>query len=235
VPAARVAPAGVLGEHRVVTGKSPAERALDLFVYAPLGLALSARDLLPDLVEKGRNQLTGQVSSARFVGQFAVKQGSKQANKAFERARASAEATLAERLESAGVETGARNGTAADGARPPATPPRPTPAAAHVAPTEVRPEPTTVRPTPTRAASPTPAAAGPAPSPEPVRAEPATPGAPAPLADTLAIPAYDSLSASQVVPRLSSLSPSELEAVREYETAHRGRKTILNRVAQLSS
>jgi len=218
-----------------VTSKSPAERALDLFVYAPLGLALSARDLLPDLVEKGRKQLTGQVSSARFVGQFAVKQGSKQANKAFEKARASAEATLAERLEAAGVETGVRNGATADGPRQPApgSRSRPTPTAAHVAPTEVRPEPTQVRPTPTAAASPTPAAAEPVPAPEPVRAEPPTPSAPAPLAETLAIPSYDSLSASQVVPRLSSLSPAELEAVREYEAVHRGRKTILNRVAQL--
>jgi hypothetical protein len=213
-----------------VTSKSPAERALDLFVYAPLGLALSARDLLPDLVEKGRKQLTGQVNSARFVGQFAVKQGSKQANKAFERARATAEATLAERLDAAGVDTGARNGAAA-----PAQAARPTPTpAARTAPPAVRPQPTQVRPAPTPAASPTPAAAQPAPAPEPVRAEPATPGVPAPLADTLAIPSYDSLSASQVVPRLSSLSPSELEAVREYEAAHRGRKTILNRIAQLS-
>ena len=226
---------GVVGEHREVTGKSPAERALDLFVYAPLGLALSARDLLPELVEKGRKQLTGQVSSARFVGQFAVKQGSKQANKAFEKARASAEATLAERLEAAGVDTGGRNGAAADRPRQPAPASRPTPTAAHIAPTEVRPEPTPVRPTPTAAASPTPAAAEPVPAPEPVRAEPATPGVPAPLAEALAIPAYDSLSASQVVPRLSNLSPAELEAVREYEAAHRGRKTILNRVAQLSS
>jgi hypothetical protein len=214
-----------------VTGKSPAERAIDLFVYAPLGLALSARDLLPELVEKGRKQLTGQVNSARFVGQFAVKQGSKQAGKAFERARATAEATLTERLEAAGVDTGvgARNGAAE---RP--APARPAPTAAHVAPTDVRSEPTPVRPTPTAAASPTPAAAEPVPAPEPVRAEPATPGGAAPLADTLAIPAYDSLSASQVVPRLSSLSPAELEAVREYESAHRGRKTILNKVAQLS-
>ena len=213
-----------------MTSKSPAERALDLFVYAPLGLALSARDLLPDLVEKGRKQLTGQVNSARFVGQFAVKQGSKQANKAFERARATAEATLTERLDAAGVDAGARNGAAAPphAARPTSS------AAARTAPPAVRPQPTQVRPTPTPAASPTPAAAQPAPAPEPVRAEPATPGVPAPLADTLAIPSYDSLSASQVVPRLSSLSPSELEAVREYEAAHRGRKTILNRIAQLS-
>ncbi|MGH9211772.1 MAG: hypothetical protein ACRD2C_13965 [Acidimicrobiales bacterium] len=55
----------------------------------------------------------------------------------------------------------------------------------------------------------------------------------APEASTLAIPDYDSLSASQVVNRLPSLTPDELEAVRAYEAAHRGRKTILNKAAQL--
>jgi hypothetical protein len=51
----------------------------------------------------------------------------------------------------------------------------------------------------------------------------------------LAIPGYDSLSASQVVPRLDALLPDELEAVRVYEVAHRGRRTILNRIAQLQA
>jgi hypothetical protein len=207
---------GDSGEHREVTSKTPAERALDLFVYAPLGLALSARDLLPGLVERGRQQLNGQMTQAKVVGQFAVQQGSKQAGKAFERARASAESSVASRL---GEDVA------------PERPATPAPA-----PTSVRPEPTHVRATPAPAATPTPASAGPAPAPEPVRAEPPpTPGAPAPLASTLAIPAYDSLSASQVVPRLSGLSPAELAAVRDYETAHRGRKTILNRVAQLQA
>jgi hypothetical protein len=54
-----------------------------------------------------------------------------------------------------------------------------------------------------------------------------------PTVDDLAIPGYDSLSASQVVTRLEGLTPAELEAVRTYENAHRGRKTILNKVAQL--
>jgi hypothetical protein len=64
-----------------------------------------------------------------------------------------------------------------------------------------------------------------------------TPAAPTsgPEAAELAIPDYDSLSASQVLPRLSGLSAEELEAVREYEAAHRGRKTILNRAAQLQA
>ena len=52
-------------------------------------------------------------------------------------------------------------------------------------------------------------------------------------AASLAIPDYDGLSASQVVNRLAGLSPVELESVQLYEAAHRGRKTILSKVAQL--
>jgi hypothetical protein len=55
------------------------------------------------------------------------------------------------------------------------------------------------------------------------------------VASALAIPGYDALSASQVVPRLDALRASELEAVRVYEAAHRGRRTILNRIAQLQA
>lgn len=51
----------------------------------------------------------------------------------------------------------------------------------------------------------------------------------------LAIPDYDSLSASQVVPRLDGLSADELEDVRAYEAGTRRRKTILNKIAQLQS
>jgi len=50
---------------------------------------------------------------------------------------------------------------------------------------------------------------------------------------SLAIPGYDSLSASQVVQRLEGLSPGELEDVRAYEATHRHRRTILHRVEQL--
>ena len=92
--------------------------------------------------------------------------------------------------------------------------------------------------------------AGPAPAPPPEPASPTgtadgapsgatpavTPAAPAPTAPpagTLAIPDYDALSASQVVHRLEGLSDDELEAVRSYEGATRGRRTILGRVEQL--
>ncbi|MGH9154235.1 MAG: hypothetical protein ACRD03_18040, partial [Acidimicrobiales bacterium] len=56
-----------------------------------------------------------------------------------------------------------------------------------------------------------------------------------PHAASLAIPGYDSLSAPHVVQRLDGLSGDELEAVRAYEAAHRARKTILGRIAQLQS
>ena len=55
--------------------KNPVDQVIDLLVFAPLGLAMTARTQLPEMVAKGRAQVEGQVSMARFIGQFAVKQG----------------------------------------------------------------------------------------------------------------------------------------------------------------
>jgi hypothetical protein len=161
--------------------KNPVEQALDVLLYAPLGLVFSARELLPKLAEKGRAQL----GVAKMIGQFAVQQGQTEAGKALGKAQKQAMATLEQLAGSNGSSNGKR-----------------------------------------------PAAAAPAPTPAP-----STPSVPTsgPEAATLAIPDYDSLSASQVLPRLQGLSTDELEAVRDYEAAHRGRKTILNRVTQLQS
>ncbi|HEX3394657.1 MAG TPA: hypothetical protein VHS52_09025 [Acidimicrobiales bacterium] len=71
-------------------------------------------------------------------------------------------------------------------------------------------------------------------APPPASAPPAAPAAAQDPAH-LAIPGYDTLSASQVVQRLPGLSADELEAVRIYEAAGRARKTILLRAAQLRS
>lgn len=49
----------------------------------------------------------------------------------------------------------------------------------------------------------------------------------------LAIEDYQSLAASQVVDRLPTLTRDELTAVRDFEDAHRGRRTILGRIDQL--
>jgi hypothetical protein len=64
---------------------------------------------------------------------------------------------------------------------------------------------------------------------------PVAPAEPAPAESDLPVPDYDSLAASQVVPRLASLSAEELDAVGSYERAHRNRQTILNKVAQLQA
>lgn len=179
--------------------KKPVDQLLDLFVYAPLGFAMEARKLLPDMIERGRQQVTGQVGMARVIGQFAVQQGQAEAGKAV----ANAQKQAAEVLENLGVGA-TRNGPDPRATEPPSNhPPAPAP---------------TVATTPSTAAS---APASPPPSSVDVA--------------TLAIPDYESLSASQVVPRLAGLSSEELEAVRDYEAGHRGRKTILNRVAQLQA
>jgi hypothetical protein len=72
--------------------------------------------------------------------------------------------------------------------------------------------------------------APPAPPPGPDRPAP-DPAAAAVVAGALAD--YDTLSASQVVPRLESLGPEELQAVQRYEASTRNRRTVLNRAGQL--
>jgi hypothetical protein len=180
--------------------KSPVERALDLFVYAPIGFLATARDELPRLIERGHQELSNQATVAKMMGEYAVGEGQKEAGKRLQQASETI--------------TGI---TSAIGDRR-----RPSPAASSP-------------PASTTAASPPatspPATSAPVVTPPPAPASPPPP--PAPPVDGLAIPGYDALSASQVVQRLAGLSGDELEAVRSYESATRGRKTILNRVEQL--
>jgi hypothetical protein len=61
----------------------------------------------------------------------------------------------------------------------------------------------------------------------------ASPGADPSDAD-LVIEDFDSLAASQVVDRLEGLDRAQLEAIRAYELAHRGRNTILAKIDQLT-
>ncbi len=55
----------------------PLKQLLELFVYAPAGLLLEAKRLYPSIVETGRQHVDNQVKLARFVGEFAVRQGRK--------------------------------------------------------------------------------------------------------------------------------------------------------------
>ena len=51
------------------------ERILDLLVFIPTGIAVSVAEELPKLAARGRERLGVRVSSARAVGQFAVRAG----------------------------------------------------------------------------------------------------------------------------------------------------------------
>jgi hypothetical protein len=168
----------------VTERKTPIEQALDLFFYAPLGLLMNADEVVPQLIEKGHQQVT----MARMFGQFAVKQGQAEAEKALTKLQGLA----ANRAPGSGSGAGAATATTETTA--------------------------TEAPVATQTSAPV-----------------ARPQHNGEVAATLAIPDYDSLSASQVVPRLESLSDTELDAVRDYEASNRGRKTILNKIDQLQS
>jgi hypothetical protein len=188
-------------------GKHPVERSLEVLVYLPLGFALEARQLYPRFIDRGRNQ----VVLARVMGKYATRQLGDLANEALDRNSGAAGETL--RL--LGLLPYRGSGPAGSGAEPAASASEP-PEAAHA---------------PSAGAEPAASAAA---EPEPAR-EPEEAPPPAPPVDSLAIPDYDSLAASQVVPRLDALDAHELEAVRQYEHGMRGRKTILSKIAQLQA
>ena len=158
--------------------KRPVDRLLDVVLYAPLGLLLNLEEVVPQLVEKGHQQ----VNMARMFGQFAVKAGTDEARK---------------RVEQVSEQMGDLVNRRPPTAERPAT-------ASPVSVADARPS-----------------------------TEPPASTDPVPDPGSLGITDYDALSASQVVPRLAGLLPTELDAVRLYELANRGRKTILSKIAQL--
>jgi pyruvate/2-oxoglutarate dehydrogenase complex dihydrolipoamide acyltransferase (E2) component len=192
---------GSEGEH---AQKGPLRRTLDVCVFAPVGLAVTVVEDLPDLVAKGRRRVELELSNARIVGRFVVTQKQRD---------------LSERLDDMWRDAGERvsdGGSGGDNGNgvgdTAATPAPPSPAAA-AAPA----------PAPAASASASPPAPAPTPTPDPAAA--AIVGG--------ALAEYDTLSASQVVRRLESLGPDELRAVQRYEASHRNRRTILNRAGQL--
>ena len=161
--------------------KTPADQLLDLFVYAPLGMALTARHHLPELIERGRGEAAQQLTRAKAMGQLAMRD---------------AEAEIRKRIGSVGPRA------SSPAAAPPASSGPGTNGKA-----SIREE-------------------------SPARRRDAEPK---PTSDHLAIPGYDTLSASQVVQRLPGLSLEELAEVLTYEEATRGRRTILSKIGQLQA
>jgi hypothetical protein len=74
--------------------RGPLDRAADVLLYAPIGLLASVRSLLPELASRGRQELGGQVTVARTLGELAVRQGQRQAEEVLGRARHQAEAMI---------------------------------------------------------------------------------------------------------------------------------------------
>jgi hypothetical protein len=203
--------------------KSPLDSVVELFVFAPLGLALTARDSLPDLIARGKQQWRSQSAMAKVMGEYAVGEAEKRARKRLDevtetltglgvfpterpaKAPAPARRTAAAPTPDAADDVGGRG--QANGASPNGVSPNAETSNAETSNAET-----------SNAVSPNGSAAVP----------------PRASAD-LAIPGYDTLSASQVVQRLAGLAATELEAVREYEIATRGRRTILSKIAQLQA
>lgn len=221
----------------------PIDAALDLFVFAPVGLALTAAEELPKLAAKGRTRVNNQLAVARVVGQFAVARG----RKMVERRLSQPPSAPAGPSRSTPAPEPVRDDRSYDQltANEPADLAVVTPiGAARSAPRadtgEGLPGADTVDAGEDVVVS-TVGDPAPAPGPQPESgSEPGSEsvsggaGSPArPDPATLAIPGYDSLSASQVVQRLAGLDSDELAAVGAYEQAHRGRRTVLNRVDQL--
>jgi hypothetical protein len=198
--------------------QSPLDQAMDLFVYAPLGLACFAKDTVPTFlkmfVARGQTEIQSrqkrakeQANQYKVVGQMAVKYGGPEVKR-------QADAKIGE-VRRRAEETFGAVVSAMPAPPPSATGPR------------LVPEPA---PAPAAAAAPAPVGE---PSASAVAVDHTPEAPPAPAVETLAIPDYDELSASQVVERLDGLGKAELDAVDAYESAHRGRRTILGKIEQL--
>jgi hypothetical protein len=206
--------------------KSTAERVLDLALYAPLGLAFSVAEAVPDLARKGRSRFGLQVALARTVGQLAVRQGYRQ----LVRVVTTPGAIPFDPFVSPRP---AGPGHNAPPSRTSAAPARGEAAAHGAAATSPAPD-RAEAPDATEASGVAGAVFAPL-SPSRSngsrhRSARAPQGGAAP---ELAIHSYDSLSATQVVQRLAGLSREEVAAVRAYEAATRRRRTILARAEQL--
>ncbi len=196
------------GEAGAETGRaapvsSPGRKALDLLVFAPAGLLVTAVEELPELAAKGRTRFEVHLRNARFVGQMVVTTG---------------QVHLRDRVARF---TGPREEPAAaqDAVRP-SRPARPT---------DYPPTPGADLGAEQASAFGGPADGSGSTGTSP----PPSTGPAAPSAADWAIPGYDTLSASQVVRRLDGLGIHELQAVSRYEVETRGRRTILHRVQQL--
>ena len=192
--------------------KDAGERAKELLVYGPIGLALYLRDTAPSFlrlfVSRGRNEfdqrrreVAGQIDQAKVVGENTAAFGGPQVLRLVSDGLAAVRGRAEEALGALGV-------LADDGS--PNT---------HEANTGPRAS-TTSDADPKAGVS--------------ANAFEGASSAVARSGGGLALADYDDLSASQVVDRLEGLSAGDLEAIRRYEAEHRARNTILGKIELLT-
>jgi hypothetical protein len=191
----------------------PIDRILDTFVYAPIGLLLDGKDLIPDLARRGR----AQAANARVLGTFALSTADSRVQTAVadvERQLGLLFTALSGSTPAAGTDGGGEQKT-----KSPST-----------ASSE------TNKPKASRAKAPAKKAPKPVAKPSgrvPAKAKASSPKPPS--VGSLAIDGYDTLAASQIVSRLEGLTPAERKAVAKFESANRRRKTILDKIGRLDA
>jgi hypothetical protein len=103
-------------------------RTLDVIVFAPVGMAVTLAEELPEFVDKGRRRVQIQLGNARIVGHFVVTRGQRQLSERLDEVLHGmnndvADAEASERGQEASVE---RGGGGRDRGRKPSQRPTPT-------------------------------------------------------------------------------------------------------------
>ena len=220
--------------------KAPVEKAVELFVYAPVGVALYVRDMLPSMmgifVSRGKREVQSHLPGHKPAPPApppVPPEVKRRIDESMGVAKYMAEGGLGVARDVAGSGIGVAREVAGSAlAQFLAMRANGTPLAEEAA-ARLADEAAAPAPTPASAAAPAPTPA-PAPAAAEVSWQTDVPPSDIPASDALPIPDYDELSASQVVERLEGLDRESLEAIRRYETEHRGRNTILGKIAQLS-
>jgi len=213
--------------------KDSAEELIDLLVYAPIGLALEYRTLLPELAERGRKQL----GFARSVGKLALGGLAAQADRSRRDGSASSStaATDTGATKKSGAEPAAKKpGPKKTAAKKPAAKKRAVKKAAPKKPAAKKPaakNKTTKKAAAKKPAAKRAAAKKKAPSKKKTAAAKSSKTADADVNAVLAT--YDTLTARNIVGRLEGLSATQLQTVADYERSNRQRTTVLNRIEQL--
>ena len=200
-----------------MTEKDAAQRAKELFVYGPIGLALYVRDTAPSFLklfvargqtefEQRRRDVGDQLDQAREAGESAASTSGPQVLRMVSDGLTAMRERAEEALEALGVRVGDDEEAARDAS-----------SGSSATPEWVTEGATENDQVGDRDPSGTSGDAGQASS-----------------RPMLPIPEYDDLSASQVVDRLEGLATHDLEAIRDYEAANRARNTILGKIEQLT-